>query len=56
MIMTLMTGAFTVVIIGSIVCWILSYIIDEMQALRGTSWQEIVIMLGVCFAVGSAIS
>ena len=56
MIMTLMTGAFTVVIIGSIVCWILSYIIDEIQALRGTTWQEIVVMLIVCFVIGSAVS
>jgi hypothetical protein len=56
MIMTLMTGAFTVVIIGSIVCWILSYIVDEIRAMRGTTWQEIVVMLIVCFVVGSAIS
>ena len=56
MLMTLMTGAFTVVIIGSIVCWILSYIVDEIRAMRGTTWQEIVVMLIVCFVVGSAVS
>ena len=56
MLMTLMTGAFTVVIIGSIVCWILSYIVDEIRAMRGTTWQEIVVMLIVCFVVGSAFS
>ena len=56
MLMTLMTGAFTVVIIGSIVCWILSYIVDEIQAMRGITWQEIVVMLIVCFVVGSAVS
>ena len=54
--MTLMTGAFTVVIIGSIVCWILSYIVDEIRAMRGTTWQEIVVMLIVCFVIGSAVS
>jgi len=56
MLMTLMTGAFTVVIIGSIVCWILSYIVDEIRAMRGTTWQEIVVMLIVCFVIGSAVS
>lgn len=54
--MTMFTGAFTIVIVGSIVFWILSYIMDEINALRGTTWQEIVVMLIVCFIIGSAVS
>ena len=44
------------IIVGSIVFWILSYIMDEIEALRGTTWQEIVVMLIVCFVIGSAVS
>ena len=55
-IMTMFTGAFAIIIVGSIVFWILSYLMDEIEALRGTTWQEIVVMLLVCFVIGSAVS
>ena len=54
--MTMFTGAFAIIIVGSIVFWILSYLMDEIEALRGTTWQEIVVMLLVCFVIGSAVS
>ena len=55
-IMTFFTGAMVLIIFGSITMWILSYIVDEIRAMRGTTWQEIVVMLIVCFVIGSAVS
>lgn len=54
--MTFFTGAMLLIVFGSITMWILSYVMDEIEAMRGTTWQEVVVMLIVCFAIGSAVS
>ena len=56
LVMTFFTGAMVLVIVGGIAMWIISYVIDELKAVRGTSFCEWVVAIAVCLAIGSAVS
>jgi uncharacterized membrane-anchored protein len=56
LVMTFFTGAMVLVIVGGIAMWIISYVIDELKAVRGTSFWEWVVAIAVCLAIGSAVS
>ena len=54
--MTFFTGAMVLVIVGSIAMWTISYVIDEVKAVRGTSFIEWVVAIALCLAIGFAVS
>jgi uncharacterized membrane-anchored protein len=56
LVMTFFTGAMVLVIVGGIALWIISYVIDEFKAVRGTSFWEWVVAITLCLAIGSAVS
>ena len=54
--MTFFTGAIVLVVFGSIAMWVISYVVDELQAVRGTSFWEWIVAIVLCLAIGSAVS
>ena len=53
--MTMMIGAMTFCVVGSIVLLTLQYIADELQYISTLHFWEIAIILAVCFLIGSAV-
>ena len=58
--MTFFTGAMVLIVFGSIAMWVISYVVDELRAVRGTSpveWiVEWIVAIALCLAIGSAVS
>ena len=55
--MTFFTGAMVLIVFGSIAMWVISYVVDELRAVRGTSPIEwIAVAIAMCLAIGSAVS
>ena len=55
-IMTFFTGAMVLIVFGSIAMWVISYVVDELRAVRGTSPIEWIVAIAMCLAIGSAVS
>ena len=56
LVMTFFTGAFMLIVVGGIALWTMTYVIDEVEKLRGTTFWEWVGIIVVCLLIGSAVS
>ena len=44
------------IVVGGIALWTMTYVIDEVEKLRGTTLWEWVGIIVVCLLIGSAVS